>query len=68
MRSERKPPAGGPGALAAASQPVPDTYSPSLPDLPAIGLAVSHVAARYGLPLQWAAIVATAAGLGGCPR
>lgn len=68
MRMKEKPPAAGPGVNASASQPQPSPSSAILPDWPAIGFAVSHVAARYGLPLQWAAIVATAAGLGGCPR
>lgn len=53
-----------PAAIASASQPLPSFSSANLPDWPAIGLAVSHVAARYGLPLPWAAIVAPAAGLG----
>ncbi len=61
-----KPPAGGPGVNASASRPLPSPSSANLPDWPAVGLAVSHVAARYGLPLQWAAVVAVAAGLGRC--
>jgi len=54
-----------PEAFAAASQPMPIPDSKLIPDWPGAGLAVSMVAARYGLPLPWAAIVAAAAGLGG---
>jgi hypothetical protein len=55
-----------PATDAAASQPLPELNSPMLGDIPAIGFAISHVAARYGLPMPWATIVAVAAGLGAC--
>lgn len=57
-----------PAADAAASQPTPILSSGNEPYWPAIGFAASHVAARYGLPLPWAAIVALAAGLGECAQ
>lgn len=53
-----------PATGALASKPLPDVPSAAAPDWPAVGLAVAVVAARYGLPLPWAAIVAAAAGLG----
>ena len=59
-----KPPAGGPGAYALASQPLPLSHSPARTDWPAVGLAASIIAGRYGLSLPWAQLVATAAGLG----
>lgn len=57
-----------PAADAAASQPLHTPCNGNAPGWPAIGFAVSHVAARFGLPLPWAAIVALAAGLGGSVR
>jgi len=61
---KRKPPAGGPGGLASASKPLPETHSIIEVDLPALSLAIGMVACRFGLPLPWAQIVAVAAGLG----
>lgn len=53
-----------PAACAARSQAMPATFSQSAFENPANEFAVAMVAARYGLPLPWAAIVAAAAGLG----
>ncbi len=57
-----------PATGALASQPQQPGNSASPAELPAFGLAVSIIAARYGLPLPWAEIVAAAAGLGGGGR
>lgn len=57
-----------PAAAAPISQPVPVPYTPTVPEMPPLGLAIAVVSARYGLPAQWAAIIAVAAGMGGCAR
>lgn len=54
-----------PAADAPVSQPMHSHNNPTGLDLPSVAFVISMVAARYGLPLPWAAIVAAAAGLGG---
>ncbi len=60
--------AASPATIAPASQPVPVSHTPAVPEWPHLGLAVAIVSSRYGLSLPWAAIVAAAAGLGGCAQ
>jgi hypothetical protein len=55
-----------PATDASAFRPLPEPHSASQTEWPVVAFAVSHVAARYGLSLPWATIVAAAAGLGGC--
>ena len=57
-----------PAAHATASKAMPGKTNRNWPDMPAFGFAATHAAARYGLPLPWAAIIAVAAGLGECAR